>query len=71
MTAATIGSARSMSPSERDQRIEQAKMEIGASILEMQYLAQRKAEVLQRLSRAYQTVALASGAQHVDSDSEV
>jgi len=51
---------------ERDQVIEQAKMEIGASILEMQYLAQRKAEVLQRLSRAYQTVALSTSAQNFD-----
>lgn len=55
-----------MSYSERDQITEQAKMEIGASILEMQYLAQRTAEVLQRLSRAYQTVALGASSQNVD-----
>lgn len=50
----------------RDESLEQAKMEIGESILEMQYLAQRKAEVLQRLSRAYQRVALGALAQDVD-----
>lgn len=60
-----------MTRSERDHAVEQAKMEIGASILEMQYLAQRKAEVLQRLSLAYQRVALATGAQNFDSDPEV
>lgn len=54
----------------RDEALEQAKMEIGASILEMQYLAQRKAEVLQRLSLAYQRVALGTSSQNVDSHAE-
>ena len=52
--------------SERDQLIEQAKMEIGAAILELQYLAQRKSEALQRLSRAYHTVALSPSPQNVN-----
>lgn len=42
-----------------------ARMELGATILELQYLAQRNEEVVQRISRAYQRAWLSSGAQDV------
>lgn len=60
-----------MERSERDALIESSKREIGAAILELQFLAHRKAEVLQRLSRAYQQVALGPLSYDFDSSADL